>query len=135
MHRETLVKAFIILYRPKAAPANSPLAHTVQVGHTAEDAIEAFKANNAEGNWFVEVAYETVATPAYVDPQARRWNHMFSVGFSVESYSQTADDITPAMFRTALLRRIEDLDNSPNQLEWFEATGASNDTYEVNGND
>lgn len=129
------MKAFIILYRPKDAPANSPLSHTVQTGQTAADAIEVFKANNMDSNWFVELAYETTVTPAYVDPQARKWNHMFSVAFSLESYSPTADDITPQMFREALMRRIEDLDNSLNQLEWFEATGAPNDTYEVNGND
>lgn len=57
-----------------------------------------------------------------------RYNHAFSVAFSLESKDKAGEDVTAQMLRTALLRRIDDLDIGD---EWVEATGAPFDTYEV----
>jgi len=56
-----------------------------------------------------------------------RYNHMFDVAFSLESNKEDGSDVTHAMLRAALLKRIEDLDASG---EWLEACGLC-DTYEV----
>ena len=56
-----------------------------------------------------------------------RFNHMFDVAFSLESNCEDASDVTPAMLRAALLRRIDDLGVCD---EWKEACGLC-DTYEV----
>lgn len=56
-----------------------------------------------------------------------RFNHMFDIAFSVESAHEDASDVTPAMLRAALLRRIEALDECG---EWQEAAGLC-DSYEV----
>lgn len=59
-----------------------------------------------------------------------RYNHMFDVGFSLESDKEDASDVTTDMLRTALLKRIIALDATPDGLEWSEACGLC-DTYEV----
>ena len=55
------------------------------------------------------------------------YNHLFDVAFSLESDDCDAEDVTPAMLRAALLKRIEDLDAAD---EWLHACGLC-DTYEV----
>lgn len=59
-----------------------------------------------------------------------RYNHMFDVAFSLESFEEDASDVTPNMLRAALLKRILLLDETLNQSEWMEACGLS-DTYLV----
>ena len=57
-----------------------------------------------------------------------RYNHAFTVAFSLESDTQDGSDITPAMCRAALEARMNELDKHG---EWDEAIGPSFDTYEV----
>lgn len=57
-----------------------------------------------------------------------RYNHGYTLAFSVESKDPKGEDVSPQMLRAALLRRIDDLDIGD---EWVEATGAPFDTYEV----
>lgn len=57
-----------------------------------------------------------------------KYNHAFDIAFSLESDDPDAKDVTPAMFKAALLERIAQLDASN---EWEEACGAPFDTYEV----
>jgi hypothetical protein len=54
-----------------------------------------------------------------------KFNHLFEMAFSVDSDSEDASDVTPAMLRDALLRRIADLDQN---ADWLEACGCC-DTY------
>jgi hypothetical protein len=56
-----------------------------------------------------------------------RYNHMFDTAFSLESNTDDGSDVTPAMLRAALLKRIDTLDASG---EWLEACGLC-DTYEI----
>ena len=56
-----------------------------------------------------------------------KYNHMFDVAFEVISDDAEGEDVTPAMLRAAMLRRIEILDTSG---EWLHACGLC-DTYEV----
>jgi hypothetical protein len=55
-----------------------------------------------------------------------KFNHLFEMAFSLDSDSEDASDVTPAMLRDALLRRIADLDQN---ADWLEACGCC-DTYE-----
>jgi hypothetical protein len=56
------------------------------------------------------------------------YNHAFTIAFAVGgSTDSTGKDVTAAMLKQALLKRIEDLDNEDS---WVEAVGASYDTYE-----
>jgi hypothetical protein len=55
------------------------------------------------------------------------YNHMFDVAFSVESDDCNAEDVTPAMLRAALIKRIETLDA---ENDWAEACGLC-ETYEI----
>lgn len=55
------------------------------------------------------------------------YNHMFDLAFSLESNDCDAKDVTPAILRAALLKRIDALDESN---EWSEACGLC-DTYKV----
>lgn len=55
-----------------------------------------------------------------------RFNHMYDMAFSLESGTDDGSDVTPAMLRAALLRRI----NTLTDAELFEACGLC-DTYEV----
>jgi hypothetical protein len=59
-----------------------------------------------------------------------RYSHMFDVAFSLESEREDGSDVTPAMLKAALLKRIDALDETLNQGEWHEACGLV-DTYEV----
>ncbi len=64
-----------------------------------------------------------------------KFNHMFDIAFSLDSDSEDASDVTPAMLRAALLRRIADLDHTAEvhapsgETLWLEACGLC-DTYE-----
>ncbi|WP_075881831.1 hypothetical protein [Vreelandella massiliensis] len=54
------------------------------------------------------------------------FNHLFSIAFSLNSYAEDGNDITPAQIRRALLERLASVDDS----ELLEAIGAPEDTYE-----
>jgi len=58
-----------------------------------------------------------------------KFNHAYTIAFSLISDDEQADDVTPAMLRTALRKRIVDLDASV-PCEWEEAVGAPFDTFE-----
>jgi hypothetical protein len=59
-----------------------------------------------------------------------RYNHMFSIAFSVVSNEPDGSDVDAAMLRAALLRRIADLEAEPVSDSWEEACGAPDDSYE-----
>jgi hypothetical protein len=59
-----------------------------------------------------------------------RFNHLYSVAFSVYSEKEDASDVTPAMLREALLTRIADLNRSVEAVEWLEACENLGDTCE-----
>lgn len=63
-------------------------------------------------------------------PHCRRYNHAYSVAFSLESLHPDGDDVTAEMLQTALQKRIRDLDRC-GDIEWLEACGAPYDTYEI----
>jgi hypothetical protein len=56
-----------------------------------------------------------------------KYNHMYSVAFSLESERAEGADVTPDMLRTALLRRCVSLDD---HKDWLEACYLE-DTYMV----
>lgn len=60
--------------------------------------------------------------------QPKRYNHMYTVAFTVISSHPEGLDVTPEDFRRALTQRMNDLDLSG---EWDEAVGAPDDTYEM----
>lgn len=62
---------------------------------------------------------------------AALYDHAFTIGFSLRSPHPKGDDVTPAMLKAALLKRIADLDATPEGAEWIEAAGPPYDTYEV----
>jgi hypothetical protein len=63
-----------------------------------------------------------------------KFNHLFDIAFSLDSDSEDASDVTPAMLRAALLRRIADLDETVKvhgpsaAMLWLEGCGLC-DTY------
>lgn len=59
--------------------------------------------------------------------ECARYNHAFTVAFEVESDHESGEDVTQDMLRTALLRRMDTLDE---ENSWVEATGCPFDTYE-----
>lgn len=56
----------------------------------------------------------------------KKYNHLFSIGFSVVSHHE-ADEVTVDELRTALLKRIVELDE---HHEWHEAAMDEGDTTE-----
>lgn len=56
-----------------------------------------------------------------------KYNHAYTVAFSLDSDHPDGEDVTPDMLRTALLKRMVDLDEN---REWEEAVGAPFDSYE-----
>lgn len=56
------------------------------------------------------------------------YNHLFSLGFSVESASKYPDNVTAAELKEGLLSRINDLDG---HAEWLEACSYCADTYKT----
>ena len=64
---------------------------------------------------------------AHAEQPVKRYNHAYDVAFSLVSNDPEGKDVTPAMLRAALLRRVADLDAND---QWEEAVGAPFDTYE-----
>ncbi len=64
---------------------------------------------------------------AHAEQPVKRYNHAYDVAFSLVSNNPEGKDVTPAMLRAALLRRVADLDAND---QWEEAVGAPFDTYE-----
>ena len=56
-----------------------------------------------------------------------KYNHAYTVAFSLESDHPEGEDVTADMIRVALLRRIADLDEHG---ELVEAVGGPFDSYE-----
>ena len=59
-----------------------------------------------------------------------RYNHAYELAFSLNSNDPEGLDVTPDMFREALLRRIAQLDAEEAHGGWEQACGAPFDTYE-----
>lgn len=57
----------------------------------------------------------------------KRYNHMFSIAFTVIDSSPTGENLHPATIRQAILARLAGCDD----LELYEAIGLPEDTYEV----
>ena len=57
-----------------------------------------------------------------------RYNHAYTIAFSLESNDKGGEDVTPSVLRQALIKRIEALGESD---EWHEAVGAPYDTYKI----
>lgn len=57
-----------------------------------------------------------------------RFNHAFDIAFEVITDDPEGENVTPAILKAALLKRIENLDEDDS---WLEAAGAPFDTYEV----
>ena len=58
-----------------------------------------------------------------------RYNHMYTIAFSVENESEDGEATTADEIRAGLERRIADLDSS-GDLEWHAAVGGPEDTFE-----
>ena len=67
---------------------------------------------------------------AHAEQPVKRYNHAYDVAFSLVSNDPEGLDVTPAMLRAALLRRIEQLDAEAHMGSWEESCGAPFDTYE-----
>jgi hypothetical protein len=63
-----------------------------------------------------------------------KFNHLYDVAFTVVSNTEDGSDVTPAMLRAALEKRIESLFASSESLEPLEAFGLC-DTYEMEDDD
>lgn len=65
-----------------------------------------------------------------------RYNHLYTIAFSVMSNDPDADDVTPDMLRAALWARIRQLDSDHtlSACEWFEACNNERDSYEMDDN-
>lgn len=57
-----------------------------------------------------------------------KYSHAYTLAFEVESSDEEAGDVTPAMFKSALLRRIAEMDE---ENSWHAACGAPFDTIEI----
>ncbi len=57
-----------------------------------------------------------------------KYNHVFTLAFSVESSKEDARDVFGVHFNNAVLKRIIDLNEN---AEWNEAVGPPSDTFEV----
>lgn len=55
-----------------------------------------------------------------------QYNHAYTIAFSVVSNESQGEDVTAAMLRDALIRRMKDLDGNN---EWEEAAGGPYDSY------
>ena len=54
-----------------------------------------------------------------------KYSHLFAIGFDIESEQEDASDVTPQMFRDALMQRIRELDQHD---EWAEVLGPPEET-------
>lgn len=82
-------------------------------------------------------AWQAAGIAIAADPpevRVKRYNHAYDVAFSVVSNDPEGLDVTPVMFRAALMRRIKQLDAEAAVGGWEEACGAPYDTYEEEGN-
>jgi hypothetical protein len=59
-----------------------------------------------------------------------KFNHAFTIAFSVVSDDPEGRDVTPDMFRAALLQRIAQLDAEKAYGGWEQACDAPFDTYQ-----
>lgn len=59
-----------------------------------------------------------------------RYNHAYDIAFSVVSETPDGSDVTPAMLKEAMLKRIRQLDEQAAYGGWEEACGAPYDTYQ-----
>ena len=57
----------------------------------------------------------------------KKYNHMFDMAFSLESFDSDGDDVTASDIRLAIMRRLASLDDE----ELLEAIGMPLDTYEI----
>ena len=57
-----------------------------------------------------------------------KYNHVFTLAFSVESNDKEGRDIFGVHFNNAVLRRVIDLNEN---AEWDEAVGPPSDTFEI----
>lgn len=61
------------------------------------------------------------------------FNHAYSVGFSLEgSFNEGGEDVTEEMLRTALIKRIKELDNE-GKYAYSNACDRPWDSYELVG--
>jgi hypothetical protein len=60
-----------------------------------------------------------------------KYNHAYTIAFSLESDDPEGNDVTAEMLRDALTKRMRGLDSSTDSVEWIEATGAPFDTFET----
>lgn len=63
-----------------------------------------------------------------------RYNHMYTIAFTVISEQEDGSDVTANHLRAGLLTRIVSLDDTLGQFnrvdgEWIEAVGAPHDSY------
>lgn len=59
-----------------------------------------------------------------------RYNHAYTIAFALsESEHPDGNDVTPAMLKSALLKRVDDMDKA-GDTEWLEAVSAPYDSYE-----
>ena len=63
-------------------------------------------------------------------PKPKRYDHAFSLGFSLISDTEDGSDVTSEMFTAAIMARMADLD-SIGDIEWHEAVGPPYSTYEA----
>jgi hypothetical protein len=59
----------------------------------------------------------------------RRYNHAYTLAFSLVSDTEDGSDVTSEMFSAAIDNRMGDLDRS-GDIEWHEAVGPPYDTFE-----
>lgn len=60
-----------------------------------------------------------------------RYDHAYSIGFSVISDQEDASDVTSSMLREALMRRIQQIDMSGGVETFLQACDAPWDTMEA----
>lgn len=80
------------------------------------------------GGLFKPEELQAVVDALEPPPQPEAYNHLFSLGFSVESASKSPDNVTAAELKEGLLSRINDLDG---HAEWLEACSYCADTYKT----
>ena len=54
-----------------------------------------------------------------------KFSHLFAIGFSIVSDEEDGSDVTPEMFRDALVKRVRELEQ---YNEWLEALGPPEET-------
>lgn len=62
-----------------------------------------------------------------------KFNHMYTIAFTVDSFRKDAEDVTAAMLTAAILKRVSEIivpqPNNPTP-EIIEACGGPDDTYQ-----